>query len=185
MISLMIKNDFFSKLFVSKLIFNFFFILFLIIGWKNLNFVWKTWKKIRNRYELPTNPGYYFLWTKLIWSIDFVISKKKFFIDFLDELELFIGEKQVFAKKKPSLCRLPWIHGCPHENVVLPIFERSFQVRDFSFWITEGIGPTGVIFVFLTSETNSVGELPYEFLAPFSLPCERFTNFYVFGLDLT
>jgi hypothetical protein len=37
-----------------------------------------------------------------------VISKKKFFIDFLDELGLFIGEKQVFTKKKiPSLCRLP------------------------------------------------------------------------------
>jgi hypothetical protein len=29
-----------------------------------------------------------------------VISKKKVFIDFLDELELFIGEKQVFTKKK-------------------------------------------------------------------------------------
>jgi hypothetical protein len=41
-------------------------------------------------------------------SIDFVFSKKNFFIDFLDELELFIGEKQVFTKKKsPSLCRLP------------------------------------------------------------------------------
>jgi hypothetical protein len=28
-----------------------------------------------------------------------VISKKNFFIDFLDELELFIGEKQFFTKK--------------------------------------------------------------------------------------
>jgi hypothetical protein len=37
-----------------------------------------------------------------------VISKKNFFIDFLDELELFIEEKQVCTKKKfPSLCRLP------------------------------------------------------------------------------
>jgi hypothetical protein len=35
-----------------------------------------------------------------------VIPKKKIFIDFLDELGLFIGEKQVFSKKKsPSLCR--------------------------------------------------------------------------------
>jgi hypothetical protein len=37
-----------------------------------------------------------------------VISKKKFFIDFLDELELFIGEKQVFTKKKvrhSAVCR--------------------------------------------------------------------------------
>jgi hypothetical protein len=37
-----------------------------------------------------------------------VISKKNFFIDFLDELGLFIEEKPVFTKKKiPSLCRLP------------------------------------------------------------------------------
>jgi hypothetical protein len=40
-------------------------------------------------------------------NIDFGISKKKKFIDFLDELELFIGEKQVFTKVSPSLCRLP------------------------------------------------------------------------------
>jgi hypothetical protein len=37
-----------------------------------------------------------------------VISKKIFFIDFLDELGLFIEELPVFTKKKfPSLCRLP------------------------------------------------------------------------------
>jgi hypothetical protein len=92
---------------------------------------------------------FYFLWTELIWSIDFVISKKNFFIDFLDELGLFIGEKLICTKKKfPSLCRLPWIHGCPYENFVRPIFERSFQDRDFSFRITEGIGLTGVSFHF-------------------------------------
>jgi hypothetical protein len=37
-----------------------------------------------------------------------VISKKNFFIDFLDELELFIGEKQGFMKKKvrhSAVCR--------------------------------------------------------------------------------
>jgi hypothetical protein len=37
-----------------------------------------------------------------------VIPKKVFFIDFLDELELFIGEKQVFTKKKvrhSAVCR--------------------------------------------------------------------------------
>jgi hypothetical protein len=37
-----------------------------------------------------------------------VISKKFFFIDFQDELGLFIEEKPVYTKKKfPSLCRLP------------------------------------------------------------------------------
>jgi hypothetical protein len=38
-------------------------------------------------------------------------------------------------------------HG-PYENFVRPIFERCFQVRDFSFRITEGIGLTGVSFYF-------------------------------------
>jgi hypothetical protein len=70
-----------------------------------------------------------------------------FFIDFLDELELFIGEKQIFTKKKVRhsavCCGCPH-DGCPHENFVHPIFERSFQVRHFYFWITKGIGLTGV-----------------------------------------
>jgi hypothetical protein len=36
-----------------------------------------------------------------------VISKRIFFIDFQDELGLFIGEEPIFTKKKfPSLCRL-------------------------------------------------------------------------------
>jgi hypothetical protein len=40
-----------------------------------------------------------------------VISKQIFFIDFLDDLGLFIGEKPIFTKKKiPSLCRrLPFV----------------------------------------------------------------------------
>jgi hypothetical protein len=57
-------------------------------------------------------------------------------------------------------------------------------VRHLSFWITEGIGLTGVFSVFLTSGTKSVGKLPYEFMSPFSHPYEKFTNFNVFGLDL-
>jgi hypothetical protein len=109
-----------------------------------------------------------------------VISKKTFFIDFLDELELFIGEYQVFTKKKSVTLPSAVNSWLSNENFVRPIFGRSFQIRHFSFWITKGIGLTGVIFVFLTSGTNSVG-LPYEFLAPFSLPFE--TNFNVFGLD--
>jgi hypothetical protein len=76
-----------------------------------------------------------------------VISKKKN-LDFLDELGLFIGKNRFLGKKIPSLCRLPRFHGCPSENFVRPIFERCFQVRDFSFRITEGIGLTGVSFHF-------------------------------------
>jgi hypothetical protein len=79
------------------------------------------------------------------WFRDF----QKKFIDFLDELGLVIEEKPIFTKKKiPSLCRLPWFHDCPYENFVRPIFEKCFQVRDFSFRITEGIGLTGVSFHF-------------------------------------
>jgi hypothetical protein len=64
-----------------------------------------------------------------------MFSKIKF-IDFLDELGLFIEEKPIFTTfALPSaVCRL--------------IFERCFQVRNFSFWITEGIGLTGVSFHF-------------------------------------
>jgi hypothetical protein len=90
-------------------------------------------------------------------DISFLLSMNEvninFFIDFLDELGLFIGEIPIFTRKKiPPLCFLPWFHGCPNENFVRPIFKRCFQfrdrVKDFSFWITEGIGLTGVSFDF-------------------------------------
>jgi hypothetical protein len=59
----------------------------------------------------------------------FIISKKKF-IDFLDELELFIEEKPICTKKQiPSLCRLP-------KKFWLLTF-TLVQLRDFSFWISE------------------------------------------------
>jgi hypothetical protein len=66
-------------------------------------------------------------------STDFVISKKKFFIDFLDELGLFIEENPICKKKQfPSLavCRLP-------RKVWLPTSTLSVQLRDFSFWISD------------------------------------------------
>jgi hypothetical protein len=60
--------------------------------------------------------------------------------DFLDELGLFIEEKPVFTKKKfrrSAVCR---DFMAVQMNYVRPLFERCFQVRDFSFRITEGIG---------------------------------------------
>jgi hypothetical protein len=39
-------------------------------------------------------------------SIDFVHGKSKFFIEVLDELELFIDKKVIFDEKKISVCRL-------------------------------------------------------------------------------
>jgi hypothetical protein len=70
------------------------------------------------------------------YFIDFVIPKF-FFIDVLNELGLFIGEKQVFTKKKSVTLPSAVNHGCPNENFVRRFFERSFQVRHFSIWITE------------------------------------------------
>jgi hypothetical protein len=64
-------------------------------------------------------------------------------------IRTFYRKKPVFTKKKfPSLCGLPWFHGCPNEIFVRPNFERYFQIRDLSFWITEEIGLTGVSFHF-------------------------------------
>jgi hypothetical protein len=39
-------------------------------------------------------------------------------------------------------------YGHVLKNFVRPLFKRSFQVRDFFFEITVGIGPTGVGFHF-------------------------------------
>jgi hypothetical protein len=55
----------------------------------------------------------------------------------MDELGLFIEEKPIFTKKIfPSLCRLPLFHAA-QMNFGRTLFERCFQVRDFSFRITE------------------------------------------------
>jgi hypothetical protein len=70
--------------------------------------------------------SYYFLWTKLIWSTDFVISKK--ICNFLDELGLFIEEKPICTKKKfPSPAVCPEKFGSP----LLP-FPGSSHTK---FWL--------------------------------------------------
>jgi hypothetical protein len=66
-----------------------------------------------------------------------------FFINFLDELEL-LSENDRFLRKKKSVV-LPLFHGCSNFRL---LFEKSFQVRDFSFWIIENIGLIGVSFCF-------------------------------------
>jgi hypothetical protein len=108
---------------------------------------------------------------------------KKKNIDFLDELGLFIGEKPIFTKKKfPSLCRLPWFHGCTYENLVRPIFERCFQVRDFSFRITEGVGPTGVCFNFRPQKQIPSGSCHTNFWLLFHFHVKNLPNFMFLGL---
>jgi hypothetical protein len=106
-----------------------------------------------------------------------VISKKNSFIDFLDELGLFVWEKPIFTKKKNSVA-LPWFHGCPNENFVRPIFERCLQVRELFFWITEGIGLTEVSFHFWLEKQIPSGRV----LAPFSLSHEILPILMFLGL---
>jgi hypothetical protein len=72
-----------------------------------------------------------------------------FFIDFLDDDFL---EKTDFYEKKNSVA-LPsavWrdFIAVQMKKFVRTIFKICFQFRAFSFWITEGIGLTGVIFHF-------------------------------------
>jgi hypothetical protein len=60
-----------------------------------------------------------------------VISNKKKFVDYLDELGLFIEENPIFTKKKfrrSAVCCLARFHGCPNKNFLCTIFERCFQV---------------------------------------------------------
>jgi hypothetical protein len=76
-------------------------------------------------------PIFYFLWTKLRWSTYwFSVFKKKIFYRFSGRIRTFYRRKTV------------------QMNFVRPPFERCFQVRDFSFQITEWIGLTGVSFYF-------------------------------------
>jgi hypothetical protein len=79
-----------------------------------------------------------------------VISKKKI-IDFLNELgRTFSRRKNDFYETKKfrlsAVCRD--FMAVQMKNFIHLLFERSFQVKDFSFWITEGIGLTGVSFHF-------------------------------------
>jgi hypothetical protein len=86
----------------------------------------------------------------LLWSFVEI-----FFIDFLDDfLGLFIKEKPTFTNNltdfSVALLSVVWrdFMAVEMKNFVRPIFERCFQVRDFSFWITEEISLTGVSFHF-------------------------------------
>jgi hypothetical protein len=108
---------------------------------------------VPNFYFLFTiNNSTYFLLLMNEVNMNYWFSDLKKNIDFLDELGLFIGEKQIFTKKKiPSLCR---DFMAVHMKILSARFlkDRCFQVRDFSFWITEGIGLTGVSFHFWPQE---------------------------------
>jgi hypothetical protein len=114
---------------------------------------------------------FYLLSTKY-WFRDFLI----FFYRYSGRIRTFY-RRPIFTKKKflslcrlrSAVCRLPWCHGCPNEKFVRPIFERCFQVRDFSFWITEGIGLTGVSFHFWPQEQIPSGSSHFWLLFHFNV----------------
>jgi hypothetical protein len=87
-----------------------FFLNFKISGiWKNCSkthffktFTWVVSIVIKkSSCVYPTH--FYLLWTKLIWSIDFMISKKKFFW-FSGRIRTFYRKKTYFYEKK-NFCR--------------------------------------------------------------------------------
>jgi hypothetical protein len=54
----------------------------------------------------PTNPVFYFLVTKVMKVLISCTENPKFFIEVLDELELFIDKKAIFDENLPSaLCQ--------------------------------------------------------------------------------
>jgi hypothetical protein len=93
------------------------------------------------------------------WFGDF---RKNFFYLFSERIGTFYRRKIHFYTKKifSSLCRLLWL-------------SMAFQMKNFVFWKTFPLHhwknwSNWGKFTFWTSETNSVGHLPYEFLTPFS-----------------
>jgi hypothetical protein len=61
-----------------------------------------------------------------------MISKKYFFIGFLDGLGLFIGENPIFTKKnfrRSAVCRLARFHGCPNEKLSVSFLKDAFKLE--------------------------------------------------------
>jgi hypothetical protein len=81
---------------------------------------------------------------------------RKFFYRFSGRIGTFYRRKIDSYEKKNSV-GLPWFHGCRNENFVRTIFGRCFQVREFSFCITEGTGLTGISFHFWPQKQISSG----------------------------
>jgi hypothetical protein len=68
------------------------------------------------------------------------------------------------------------------KKIVRTIFERCFQVRDFSFRITEGIGLTGVSFHFWPQKQIPLGSSHTNFWLLFHFHVKNLPIFMFFGL---
>jgi hypothetical protein len=102
---------------------------------------------------------------------------------FQKKIYRYSGRIRTFYRRKQFFTRrLPWFHGCPHENFVRPIFERCFQVRGFSFRITEGIGLTGIIFHFWPQKQILSGSCHRNFWLLFHIHVKNLPIFMFLGL---
>jgi hypothetical protein len=84
--------------------------------------------------------------------------------------------------KFPSLCSLARFHGCQNEEFGRTIFERCFKVRDFCFWITEGIGLTGVSFHYWPQKQIPSGSSYTNFWFLFHFHVKHLPIFMFLGL---
>jgi hypothetical protein len=107
--------------------------------------------------------------------------RNKFFIDFLDELGLFIEENR-FLRIKNFRRSAVWRNFMAVQMKIRTIFERCFQVRDFSFWITEGIGLTGVSFHFGHQKHIPSGSCHRNFWLLFHFHVKHLPIFMFLGL---
>jgi hypothetical protein len=77
----------------------------------------------------------------------YCFSNLNFFYRFSGRFRTFYRRNTDFFTKKKIRRSAVWRDFMAVQmKFVHPIFERRFQVRDFSFWITEEIGLTGVCF---------------------------------------
>jgi hypothetical protein len=66
-------------------------------------------------------------------------------------------KKRYYEKKKSAVCRV--FMAFKMQNFFRPVFERCFQVRNFSFWITKKIGLTGVFIFDLKNKFRRVAAI--------------------------
>jgi hypothetical protein len=109
-----------------------------------------------------------------------VISKKKIY-RFSGRIRTFYRRNPDFYEKKKSSA--VWRDFMAVQmNFVRPLFERCFQVRDFSFRITEWIGLTGVSFNFWPQKQILSGSSHTNFWLLFHFHVKHLPIFMFLGL---
>jgi hypothetical protein len=119
--------------------------------------------------------------------------QKKIFYRFSGRIRAFyrrktdLYEKKNFRHLPSAVCRLPSavcrdFMAVQMKKFVRPLFGRCFQVRDFSFRITEGIGLTGVSFHFWPQKQIPSGSSHTNFWLLFHFHVKYWPILMFFGL---